>query len=156
MLLVNLIYQETKNETILVLSSNQGWKPAMLVNLAGGQEELTCFERDDTTEAYKSCSINWQNQLFIFGGSSEKRQISQLSGYKLKRIGDLLFDLDKGACGVMGNKLFLCFSYDDGRRCRRSNSPFEQFSEVALSAYWHRNIQATCSDSKLLLSSAYW
>ena len=125
----------------------------MLVNLAGGQEELTCFERDDNTEAYFSCSINWQNELFIFGGVNEKRQISKLSGHQLKRVGDLDFDLTFGACNVKGNELFLCFHEHDTRRCRRSTGPLDQFSEVALSTHSHRYIQISCSDSKFLFLS---
>ena len=124
----------------------------MLVNLAGGQEELTCFEREGATEASGSCSINWQNELFIFGGAVEKRQITKLSGQKLKRVGELDFDLKFGACSVMGNELFLCFNYvpADTRRCRRSTGPLDQFSEVALSTHGHRFIQISCSDSKFL------
>ena len=38
-----------------------------------------------------SCSINWKNQLYIFGGATERRQISRLSGQKLERVGDLPF-----------------------------------------------------------------
>ena len=120
----------------------------MLINSVGGQEELTCFERDDNTEAYFSCSINWQNELFIFGGSNEKRQITKLSGQKLKRVGELDFDLKHGTCNVMQNELFLCFHEHDTRRCRRSTGPLDQFSEVALSTHSHRQIEISCSDSK--------
>ena len=154
--IVNLINQATKK--ILVLSSYQGWKPVMLVNSAGDQEELTCFERDDTTRAHNSCFVNWKNQLFIFGGSTEQRQVSRLSGYKLERLGDLSFDHQYGACSNMANMyIFLCFDLkedsndtDDPRRCRRSTGPMEQFSEVALSNHVHRGIQTSCSDSKFI------
>ena len=44
-------------DSILVLNSYSGWQPAMLLNSEGEQEELACFEREDTTEAYYSCSI---------------------------------------------------------------------------------------------------
>ena len=120
MFTVNLINQATKNETILVLNNfeNAG-KPAMLINPVGEQEELTCFERGASTQDWNSCSLNWQNQLFIFGGLNEKRQISRLSGYKLERVGDLLFDLYVGACSVMANQhIFLCFDWEDSKTCR--------------------------------------
>ena len=125
----------------------------MLVNLAGGQEELTCFERDSNTDAEGSCSINWQNEFYIFGGGTQKRQISRLSGHKLERVGDLDFDLALGACNVKANELFLCFHYMDTRRCRRSTGPLDQFSEVALSTHEHRQIKISCSDSKFLFLS---
>ena len=123
----------------------------MLVGLDGNQEELTCFEPDSNTEADYSCPLNWKNQLFIFGGFFETRQISRLSGHKLERVGDLLFDLDSGACSVMANQIvFLCFSYDEANQCRRSTGPLEQFSATALSTHQHREIHTTCSDSKFV------
>ena len=129
----------------------------MLINSVGGQEELTCFERDDTTEAMYSCSVNWENQFFIFGGWAKKRQVSRLSGYKLKREGDLLFDHYMGACSVMANEyIFLCFSapsadtgMDDYLQCRRSTGPLKEFSELDFSIQYHMMIQTSCSDSKL-------
>ena len=140
-----------KNETILALSSRNGWQPAILLNTAGEQEELSCFERDDTTQAEFSCTVNWKNQLFIFGGRSEKRQISRLTGHRLKRVGNLTFDFYDGACDVMANQyLFLCFGDDskDYKQCRRSTGPLEHFSKIELSNRNHLRIQISCSDSK--------
>ena len=125
----------------------------MLINSAGDQEELACFQRDSNTDAYRSCSINWNNQLFIFGGETERRQISRLTGHKLERIGDLTFDHDFAACSVMSSQyIFLCFNLadsNDHKRCRRSTGPLDQFSEVALSTYNHGYSQTSSSDSKL-------
>ena len=126
----------------------------MLLNTTGEQRELTCFERDDKTQAYYSCSINWNNQFFIFGGRSEaKRQISRLTGHKLERVGSLKFDHIRGSCSVMAKKtIFLCFNSqtsNDYKRCRQSTGPLEQFSEVPLSKYYHRHTRTSCSDSKL-------
>ena len=127
----------------------------MLVNSAGDQEELACFQRDDNTQAHRSCSLNWRNQFHIFGGGIEKRQISRLTGYKLERIGDLAFDHDFAACTVMSNEhIFLCFhqSVTDYRRCRRSTGPLENFADVALSKHPHRRAQTPCYDSKFYSS----
>ena len=125
----------------------------MLLNLGGEQEELTCFERDNTTQAYYSCSINWNNQLIIYGGNTDRRQISRLTGHKLEIIGSLDFDHRLGACSVVANKIiYLCFNYGDPKdfnRCRRSTGPLEQFSNVKLSTYDHSMIQTSSSDSKL-------
>ena len=120
----------------------------MLMNLKGKQDELTCFERDSDTEVYRSCSINWKNRLHIFGGSSEKRQISRLNGYKLKRIGSLTFDHYIGACSVMANKfIFLCFGTDN-KQCRRSTGPLFTFSEIPPANYDHHWTQTSCSESE--------
>ena len=55
------------------------WKPAILITQAGEKRELSCFEKDFITEAQWSCSISWENQLYVFGGASETRQISRLT-----------------------------------------------------------------------------
>ena len=128
----------------------------MLINSAGEQKKLTCFERDDNTEAYYSCSINWKNQFHVFGGNNQRRQISRLSGYRLESIGSLTFNHKWGTCSVMANQfIFLCFDNsdsqnesDDIRRCRRSTGPLGNFTEVALSNHHHRRSQISCSDSK--------
>ena len=145
-------------DPILVINSYKstlvGWKPAMLLNSESEQEVLACFERDQETAAYFSCSINWNNQLFIFGGhlTKHRRQISRLTGHKLEKVGSLNFEHRQGSCSVMANKvIYLCFGLysDDSQRCRRSTGPLEQFSEVALSTYDHAHTQTSCSDCKL-------
>ena len=63
--------EEAEETTVLVLNSYGGsWQPAVLISEAGSQEELTCFEKDDNSGAFWSCSVNWENQLHIFGGYS--------------------------------------------------------------------------------------
>ena len=125
------------------------WKPAMLVNSAGDQQELGCFEKAVKTDAYQSCSLTWNNKLFIFGGAYERKQISRLDGYKLNRIGSLFFDHQYGACSQMNNKyIFLCFSSKDTTTCRRSTSPLESFVKIASSTYSHRGISVSASESK--------
>lgn len=147
---VNLTSQTDKNETILVLnSSRNGWKPAMLINIEGEQEELACFERDQNTEAHDACSIKWRNQMHIFGGFGMKRQISKLNGFKLEGIGRLSFGHKSGTCSVMNDQyIYLCFNSDDNKRCRQSTGPLETFSDVSLSNHDHRLTQTSCSDSK--------
>ena len=125
----------------------------MLVNSAGEQHQLNCFERDSETASHKSCCVNWKNQLFIFGGSrGQSRQISRLTGHKLSRVGHLPFDHYGGSCNVMANKhIFLCFNEAqyDTKRCRRSADPLKQFLAVELSNYEHRWVRTSCSNSKL-------
>ena len=48
-----------KNGTVLVLNSRNGWLPAMLVTSEGEQEELSCFQPDDNTQAW-SVFVNQQ------------------------------------------------------------------------------------------------
>ena len=129
----------------------------MLINSKGEQKESACFERDYTTEADGACSINWNNQLFIFGGFTYGRVISRLTGHKLEDVGSLDFDHRYGSCSVMKDKfIYLCFNEvvynsgdaDDLKRCRRSSGPLKQFSHVVLSTYDHRLTKTSCSDCK--------
>ena len=137
------------NATVLVLNGYNGWKPVMLINSEGQQEELACFERDDNTEAFNSCSLTWRNQLHVFGGDTERRQISRLTGYKLERIGDLPFDHYVAACSVMANQyIYLCFDWNTPKQCRRSTGPLETFSKLAMSNHDHVRAPTSCSDSK--------
>ena len=123
----------------------------MLIKSTGEQKELACFERGERTEAELSCSLVWQNQLHIFGGQYETRQISRLNDYKLERIGDLSFDHMDGACTVMASQfIYLCFNddYNDTKRCRQSTGPLQGFTEIALSTHDHRWTRVSCYDSK--------
>ena len=134
-----------KNKTVLVLNSydngDKWWKPAVLLDSAGRQDELGCFLPDQNTESGCSCSVTWENQLFVFGGCTKKRQISKLVGYNLKAIGSLPFDHWWATCTNMANKkLFLCFndnSYDT-RKCRWTDEPLGDFQQVSLSKYDHQ------------------
>ena len=92
-MIVDLASKPQDTGSVLVLNSLDGWKPAMLINNKGDQAELSCFERDEATEAVKSCSINWQNQWYVFGGESNKRQITKLHGHKLERLGFFFFSM---------------------------------------------------------------
>ena len=153
--------QAEKKGTVLVLYSKEikgrkYWRPAELINPDGEQNELICLDRRSETEAYFSCSVNWKNQLHVFGGSANKRQISRLNGYRLERIGSLTFDHYWGACSVMASQyIFLCFNFDskDTKRCRRSTEPNGTFTEVALSKHDHRYTQISCSESKSINKS---
>ena len=81
---------------------------------------LTNFEYGEGTEAFKSCSVQFQGQLFIFGGFYEKRQISRIEpDCKMRRIGSLPFDFEGGTCNAFSTKLILCFPLEraSGKSC---------------------------------------
>ena len=136
----------------MVFNARYGWKPTLLINSVGEQEELSCFERDSNTDAWYSCSINWENQLHVFGGWNQKRQISRLNGYKFERIGTLPFNHYAGGCGLTHNSfIYLCFNEygsSDYQRCRRSTGPLDNFTEIPLANYEHRQVTTSSSESK--------
>ena len=141
-----------QNKTVLVLkSNNRNWRPALLVDSNGRQEELSCFVHDDNTDASSSCSLIWNNHLYIYGGNNFNRQISKLNQYRLQRVGDLQFDFNEGACTNMaGRKLFLCFDFDDSKRCYWSENPLADFQNITLASYAHYRTRISSSECKLL------
>ena len=121
----------------------------MLINVIGQQKESTCFEQGEVEE---SCSIHWQNELYIFGGRNEGRQIRKLIDHKLVvTSATLKTDHYSFSCSVMANRfIFLCFNEADRdfKQCRQSTGPFMPFSDVVKSNYNHSGIKISCSESK--------
>ena len=107
-----LSYRTLIRESARERLTGSDFRSAILIDSAGNQQELWCFQHDFNTEARGSCSINWENQMIVFGGFDERRQISRLDGVRLNRIGTLAFDHNNGACSVMNNQIFLCFRTD--------------------------------------------
>ena len=86
------------------------------------------FNFPGNIEIHQSCSVVFNDKMFIFGGKKEHRQIAEVSSKcGIDRIGDLPFDFVTGACTVIkGDYIMLCFdmkqSYQ-GRVCRIDQSP---------------------------------
>jgi len=85
--------------------------------------------------------MTYQNQHYIFGGESNKKQILQITGCSLTNIGTLAFNFRHGACAnVDDNSVYLCFSIAGGneyRLCRFSTSPTGTFEKTDLSYEQH-------------------
>ena len=140
-----------QNKTVLVLHSsyNGSWKPALLIDSSGRQDELGCFSHDDNSQAHWSCSLNWENEFYIFGGKRYPRQISKLNQYRLQALGDLPFDFEFGACtNFNSHKFFLCFDWHNNKRCYWSTDPLGSFTNVTLSSYSHDQIRISSSECK--------
>ena len=84
----------------MAINTYEGNKQAVLVDMAGGFTNLT-FSFPANTEVDDSCSLLFNDKMFVFGGLNEKRQISKVTGCGLKRIGDLDFDFHAGACTLI-------------------------------------------------------
>ena len=101
---------------------------------------------DDDTEVFYSCSATLIGELFVIGGSSQRKQVntffsqavplwyyqvqkiiekikvSKVIGCGLKRIGDLSYDFYFGACGTFffpEERIFFCFSEEYKNKCER-------------------------------------
>ena len=104
---------------------------------------------DENVQVSESCSVTWRNQFYVFGGSENKRQISQLTGCKLSLIGTLAFDHNYADCSIAGEDIiYLCFDYNDSKKCRSAADPLGNFSEIPLSTFEHRETRIASSNSK--------
>ena len=129
----------------------------IITNAAGRQDTDFEFVFGEGTEVKYSCSMTWQNELYIFGGGKQnirgKRQISKLIGCQLTRIGELEFDHYWGACAnVADAKLYLCFNWESGdlNKCRVATSPTGVFEEVNQSNYNHCQTRIAASEGNHL------
>ena len=108
------------------------------------------FEFGTDTQVYRSCSINWKGDLYVFGGATEKRQVSLVEGCQLTRVGTLWFNLERGACTNVNNEeIFLCFDYDNDKKCWKSSNPEGPFSSIADSLKNHKLTRIANDKGKL-------
>ena len=122
---------------------------------------MTCFTHDANAEVDASCSLTWHNRFFVFGASSNTRQISEIVGTYLEVIGTLEFDHYFGTCDVMGSdKIWLCYNYNDSndyKRCRVALNPLETFTQVQESTFGHRKARIAASNSESQLKyELFW
>ena len=123
------------------------------------QKELDCFSHEDKTEVYHSCSLIWNNRMYIYGGADNKRKISKLNQYMLQIVGSLPFEFYFGACTNMADrKLYLCFSFSQDettkKQCYWSANPLDDFESVSLASYVHGQTKISSSTCKFFFSQA--
>ena len=107
------------NSKILVLNSYEDKWNQFFITMNGEIETPECKGNIGYGyEAWEACSIAWNNNMYIFGGTSETnyRQISHLELSRIKRIGTLSFKFDSGGCSSLVNgTIFLCFPSRDSK-----------------------------------------
>ena len=98
--------------------------------------------------------------MYVFGGKTNKRQITKLEGCKQKNTGTLDWNFYGGACANYRNtEIYLCFTseteYDDSasskieqNRCRVAKSPTGEFKKTKDSKHDHRRIRIGVSNGK--------
>ena len=85
---------------------------AYSINPRGGYQKLD-FDFGNDTEVWESCSLQWKNQHYVFGGYNEKRQVSVVNGNRLERKGSLDFNFNTGGCTIINQQIIvLCFSWN--------------------------------------------
>ena len=140
---------------ILVLNDWGSSSAPMIIDGKGRSKKIG-FNFGPGTQVDASCSIVWRGKMFVFGGSSYKRQISVVDQCRLTKKGELPFDMYFGACAQRNNQeVFVCFEdiFDKStyKNCRRSNGPLEHFSKVRSSNYYHRDARIAVTSCKSCL-----
>ena len=125
-------------------------KSSFLINLHGGYDKVN-FKFDDSTGVDKSCSLQWHNHYYIFGGWTTRleQQVSMVNGYRLERKGSFNFKFHNGACTVLNQKtIVLCFDDDEKDVCRQSNNPLGIFTKLPNSNFDHVRTRIASFDGK--------
>ena len=145
---------------ILVLSTKKSSHVPLVISLNGDRIDKPNFKLRDSSEkeVFGSCTVNWKNQHYIFGGITEMRQISKIEDCKLKNIGKLAFYHRFGTCATVSNDvIYLCFNHWPAtgtsrattmNLCRTSQSPTGIFTDITKSLYEHPQAKIVNSDSE--------
>ena len=94
---------------------------------------------------YLSCGVTHENNFFIYGGESNKRQVLQLVDCALTLLGTIPFNHEHGTCGSSNGLIVLCFADYDAKQCRKSLKPLGEWSEMTPSTFDHGSTQIATS-----------
>ena len=142
---------------ILAINTLKKDKRAFAIHPHGGLKTVVehSFDFGIGTEVEHSCSLQWRNNFYIFGGRNEKRQLSMINrvNNRLERKGSLDFDFYLGGCTVLNQTTFvLCFDFNEKDVCRQSNNSLGSvpgsFTELAKSNYEHRLTKISSFEGK--------
>lgn len=142
-----------QRDQVLILSTNKNVNVPIITNAAGDVKRNFNFSIDSDAQVYGSCSLTWQNEVYILGGHNRRTQISKITSCRLEPVGQLPFDHYYGDClSTADNQVYVCFNADsdDLYRCRVASSPYGLFSEITSSYYAHFKIRIATDDGKLL------
>ena len=111
------------------------------------------FEFGNGTQVFASCSLQFKNQYYVFGGFGNQtmmRQVSIVNGNRLERKGTLDFDFSLGGCTVLNQTtVVLCFGvYKEPSLCLHSNNPFGSFKNLPNSIYGHYGTRVASFDGR--------
>ena len=139
--------------SVLVLNTHYLYSlnNSTLVDLNGNWMYCPAFIIADDVEVDLSCGVRYQDQLYVYGGRKNKRQIAKISNKSLTKVGSLPFDFTLGGCSSTTNKIILCFHFDgDGKTCYKTTNPIAQFEATTKSIHAHRAIRFASSECKFL------
>ena len=110
------------------------------------------FTIADDVEVDRSCAVTYQDQFFVYGGDTHRRQIAKVTNKSLRNVGSLPFDFRLGGCSSTTNNIILCFHYfGDYRTCYQTTNPTGQFKQTTKSIHKHKEIKFASSECKFIL-----
>ena len=139
--------------SVLVLCTFDNNRPLMIDNTGAIDYSFAWDWGDATTEVRDSCSVQYEGEIWIFGGFNNLRQIARVNGCGIEQRQEQLdFDFHSGGCGISSGSIFLCFDIFDARQCHQGQiGPLGQFEPVTeQSTYQHKYTRIGASDTKLL------
>ena len=146
-------------DSVLVVNS-KGSNLPLLTDLHGKHDPNLYFEFGENTEVDGSCSIVWQNQIYIFGGHYKHYQVSRVDNCVLHGIGNMAISHVNGACAAIEQKnlVLLCFDSSDtkhGKQCYASNEPlgFNNLAKInvaQLAEFDHRFTRIAASNENVI------
>ena len=136
----------------MILNTSKAANVPVLTNAAASEADDFNFEIDEKSEVYQSCSLTWQNELFVIGGRSKKSQISKVTSCRLEPVGKLGFNHNGDCVSVAAEKVVLCFndSRGDHKKCRVASSPTGAFNEMPPSQYPHQYTRIATDDGEFI------
>ena len=134
----------------MAINTHNGDKRAYLLKPHGSYRNLTLdFKFGPEIEVFYSCSLQWKNQHYVFGGYKQPRQVSMVNGYRLERKGTLDFKIDAGGCTVLNEQtVVLCFDWRQTQVCYQSSNPLGKFTKPPNSHYTHWMTRIASFDGK--------
>ena len=125
-----------------------------MTDLNGKAMNCPAFTIADDVEVYYSCAVTHQDQFYVYGGISYKRQIAKVTYKSLVKVGSLPFDFQMGGCSSTTDKILLCFHYHgDMKTCYKTTNSIAQFEETRRSKHEHRSIKFASSESKFFIQT---
>ena len=131
---------------------NNGDTAAYSIIPGGGYKSID-FEFGKGTEIHYSCSVQWHNHHYVFGGYTNRRQVSMVNGKRLERKQTLDFNFWAAGCTVLNQRtIVLCFATTgESNLCRQSNNPLGSFTKLPNSNTYHHRARIASFDGKNII-----
>lgn len=135
-----------KKKVVLIMNTKLDINVPMITDLGGDLAVHANFTYGAKTEVYESCLVVFNGIAYIFGGSSQRRQVSRVDNCQLTNVASLNFEFKSGACASTKDTIYLCFRSENWKSCRKGSDPSSGFFvSMAESNFTHKYIRIAAS-----------